>query len=395
MLQNILLLLVISANSCANFSGQNRHSQWSELDDTRSVSCDSWPIAGTDLDTDDILVLQTQDKIGLVGKTKQRDGSTQFQFYPFEGSTSLDTSNRKSMSFGVGAIALGNDFGEGGKSIAVVHNRGSKQATVKFHEINGNVVSMESSNIGGEVYAGSMIARESGYWLLLNREGYQVAYVDAKPNKGILPVRHFPEIKVNTRPILVPHSEQNSAFIIEHDRNFQRNNQAGQFSVRSLLPSGQVSQPIFLTALSQGAVETWTAAAYPGGMALAVVSGDSMIGQGTLNLSTQRITYGAGTSEWNKSISLRNLHVSAPVITSSRHGSWALLLKWIDGESTLAAYKFGRTGAESKQHFGVFPKGTSLVTAFQAEESGELVAVVRNKVGYRWNYEICSLGSPD
>jgi hypothetical protein len=366
------------------------------LDDTRSISCDPWPVGENELDTENLTVLKSGKHVGFLAESKLRDGSKIFQYQAFLGDTDLALSAMKSLSFGGDSVALEGELLQQGASLAVVHNRGAPEVTLKMHGIDTNVVGSESSNLAGKVQGGAILSSENGYWLLMRRGPYQVAYVGQKPVKGIMPVQLFPKVSTNSRPTLLLDSDKNSTFLLDLDRKPKRDSQVqGAFSLTRLTTDGEASAPQILAISAPGGVETWAATTRPGGFDLAIIEGDSLIGQASLNITSMKVSSAGPRLDWNKSISLKNMHIAQPFWVSSPSRRWIMMLKWIDGESTLAAYKIGNSGVESTTHFGVFPKGTALVSAFYSGVSSELIAVIRNKVGYRWNYEICSLGSAD
>src|SRR5690606_20573578 len=103
-------------------------------------------------------------------------------------------------------------------------------------------------------------------------------------------------------------------------------------------------------------VESWNAAGHGGGYYLAVVDGDSLIGQSDLKVSFFNWNEGSAPVRWTKGTPLKDVHVTEPFFLASDRGLEAMVLKWIDEESTIARYKVAANGLGKPEYSGIFPK---------------------------------------
>jgi hypothetical protein len=66
-------------------------------------------------------------------------------------------------------------------------------------------------------------------------------------------------------------------------------------------------------------------------------------------------------------------------------------LKWVDEESTLGAYTWKDSENVKINHFGVFPKGTTVMDGFSFGKKFQSYVLMRERQNLRWNFKLCSI----
>jgi hypothetical protein len=115
-----------------------------------------------------------------------------------------------------------------------------------------------------------------------------------------------------------------------------------------------------------------------------------MVGEAKMRLGEIVIDYEAPRLAWENVFPLEDVHVSEPIWLTAGGSNWAVILKWVDEESTLATYKVGPGNASPPRASGIFAKGSRLVDTFADEDDDPWVIVrSRNKDG--WDFQVCEL----
>ena len=139
---------------------------------------------------------------------------------------------------------------------------------------------------------------------------------------------------------------------------------------------------------AKGGAESWSATSARNGFYFAAITGDSMVGQGVLHAGIVTVSQDAPSWGWRKELGLPDVHVSEPVWIPSAGGPILTVMKWLDGEATMAVFRATSTALDIRKDRGVHPKGSIVISGVEPSE-GLLATIVRNKKDDLWHYSIC------
>jgi hypothetical protein len=142
---------------------------------------------------------------------------------------------------------------------------------------------------------------------------------------------------------------------------------------------------------AENGVESWAATQYGTGYNLAMVDGDSLIGQAELNVTAFDWIDEAASTKWTKGVPLKDVHVSDPVFLASAKGLQVLTLNWVDDESTIARYIVAGGTLGKPVYSGIYPKGSRIVEAFAGDDASETYVIMRHKDDTNWIVQLCRL----
>ncbi len=377
---------------CTSLFGPKTVSNWKQLESVDSISCKNWPLKPQDIGVNDVVVANGFNQTNILAESIQRNGSKLHYYYSFKGSPRIDVGDVKPLRLGADSSLVRANQSISGDLVAVIKNKSRGRSVVEFRRIKDNIVLHTTRSLGKEVYGGKIHRTDSGYWLLAQNDRYELRFVDTKVKKSPLPVRSFRKNRFSSEPSFLPMEKPDQIAVLSLDESKgSKGSRKETFYIRSFSAKGKQLKKISLPISTAQGVESWDVTYRNGSFIIAFVEGDSVIGQATLRLVRFNWQNGSPTLDGEQKIAMTDLHLSEPFWVSTPLADHLLILKWVDEESTLAAYTW-KTGAELKtQHFGIFPKGSTIVDSFVFGKDFESFAVIRNRQNLRWNFKICHL----
>lgn len=380
-----LVLLACVGVSCTNIMGPKFESNWAELEQVDQINCKRWPLGEHDMWLEDLYVLGGESEKVLLGKVRKRDGSYSYYYTKFQGSIKLDLDAMIPLSIGQSIPVLGHLPGKDKFSVIVPKDENNFQFEIR--DAKTNVVSSEVSLKASEITEAKISVDKNGIWIVSNEEKLNVSYL-SNDNGKYLPRSFNVDLPLESK--LFPYPDGN-ATVLSFSGGENRMIQSMQ-----LKSNGQISKSVSFQLKGQSdGIESWDGFHNQSGSYLIYVSGDSVVGEGKLHITKYKENYVGGEADWEKILDLKGLHMSSPIMVTNQKDSdkYALILKWLDGESTLGVYKLGEQGFEKEQNLGVFKKGSALIDAFAFGEESVIYSIIRNKSGKNWEYSLCEVGT--
>lgn len=382
----LLFQLVIIAG-CATTKEPARTSEWVNLSEVGTASCQPWPMAEKDLEVRSVEpVLGKGNSYGFAASVRQRNSSVEQVFIPASSKMELDTDQAQILPLGHGSIVVASWQAGGVPLLVVAHNSTGGRSTLELRKATDNRILAKSAFIlDGNVRDGSIEIDGDTIWMTL-RTGDSSTVFAKLVYKGQNSV--FDRISYT--------SESRGALIVadlaKHVPYIVENQPVGDKIAFKILPlrgkdfSTGPAQTIEMDA--KGSAESWSVTSARNGFYFAAISGDSMVGQGVLHAGNVNVNQDIARWGWRKELGLPDVHVSEPVWVASANGPILTVMKWLDGEATMAVFRATSTALDIRKDRGVHPKGSIVTSGIEAVE-GQLTAVIRNKKDDLWHYSIC------
>ncbi len=136
-------------------------------------------------------------------------------------------------------------------------------------------------------------------------------------------------------------------------------------------------------------IESARALPVDGGVFFALVTGDSLVGEGGLEVSFFR--FGLSDPVWSKSMKLAHTHLGDPALVSDGSSGHAVLMipKWVDLESTIGTYRLSPEGLVASANQGIFPGASVVVDSSQI--TGGAAVMIRSRTKDKWRYKLCEM----
>ena len=142
----------------------------------------------------------------------------------------------------------------------------------------------------------------------------------------------------------------------------------------------------------KGGLESWAVTSGRGETLVALITGDSMIGQSILHIGSINLRQEVPTWGWRKELPLPDIHVSEPVWIETTGVSPVLtIMKWVDAEATLGLYRVAANTVKQYPDQGIHRKGSIVSTGFEDAHDIRLTAILRHREGDIWKFELCKI----
>jgi hypothetical protein len=371
--------------ACATTQGSKIASRWQDLERSDVLSCGEWPIRQSEIDVGDMTSSGAGDG-GFVATMRLRNGSVLPVLAETKGREKVDFEDLISFPIGRDAhvLAMGAWAHE---PIAFVVQNKNDRAWLEIRAMRDNrLVSRMATPLGDEVHAGKLQPSKTGWWLQLNHSENQSSFVHVTPDKTTswkFLISSFQSSSKLAQMVAGPSG--GDAFVVELPKG--QDSDQGEFKITMLDPAGKFQDYGKVTLATKGGVESWSAVMLDGSVVLAVVRGDSMVGQASLLI----LAAGSrGTVSWKKDFPMPDVHLGEPVWLSNGSKAVLGLMRWIDAEGSLGRIKVDRFGAEQLTDVGVFAKGSVLVAGYLDSE-GRGLGGVRHRETDLWKYKICKI----
>lgn len=381
----LVAILSGSLVGCVTGGGHKTKSGWSVLQKADNARCAPWPKRSQDLQINELNVIPGTKK-GMIANGLKRDASPQNIYAAFNDDPQIDAEDLLTINVGRAGLVIGGTTFGGRPAAVVVQNVAENKAALEIRTVTDNVVKFKGDLATVNVIEGSVVPSKGGLWVVFKSEEneYRVSFLDLR--KPTAPALKASSVKLSDRPELIAQSTRPGVVVAWKQGDAGKPFKAEQLSED--LGQGSASS---LDIEVKDTVESWTAVQHAGAYYLAIVEGDSLVGQAALKIS--QISWGDGSPSVKalKPVEIRDIHVSDPVFLASSKGLEVLLLNWVDEESTIARYMVAGGMVGKPSYSGIFPKGTRVAHAFTGSDAGDRFVVTRHKSDNQWSFNICEL----
>ena len=380
--------LISSVVACTTTESKKIDSEWSELNRVGAISCSTWPVRESEIDIASMSATGAGSG-GFAATMRLRNGSTLPVFADTGGSDKVDVDQLTAFPIGRDAKVVA--VSEWNKEpVAFVVQNKNERAWLEIRGIRDNrMISRMATPLQDEVSGGNLVPASSGWWLQLSHSESESSFVYVNPEKkGTWSFVQSNYLAHSRFASLASSGVTQNAYVVELPKG--SNGDSGVFSITMVEPSGKFTARGQITLQTKGGLESWSASAVGDKIVIALVRGDSMIGQATLVVAATSIVGNSSDVVWKQEFSFADVHVGEPVWLSN--GSKALLglIKWIDAEGSLSRVRVDAKGAEALTDVGVFPKGTLMITGYLSRRDNGLGAF-RYRDNELWKYKLCRL----
>ncbi len=388
MLGKLQILSVILVFSCTTTETKQTESNWGELGKSGPISCNPWPLKENELDVSQ-MVASAEAGGGFIATLRMRSGSQLPVFAEGKNSAEIDIEELVALPIGRSAHVVGLAEWSHEPVAFIIQNRNDR-AWLEIRAVRNNkLVSRMPTPIEGDVYSGKVTPSAKGWWVQLNHGEADASFVKVAPEKEGDWHFSLSSFKATTRfATMVSNGVDLHSHIIEMVRG--KDDNTSNFKITRLEQTGKSKELGSLRLATKSGAESWSAAAVGSRLALAVVRGDSMIGQASMIVTSIGVSGGEPSVEWKQEFPFDDVHLGDPVWISN--GTRALLgiIKWIDGEGALSRFRVDAYKADTLGDVGVFEKGTVLISGYLNEKSSGMGAF-RYREKELWKYKLCKL----
>lgn len=383
----ILLLHMVMYAACATTKEPARTSEWVNLSEVGTAACEPWPMVEKDLEVRSVeTVLGKGKAYGFAASVRQRNSSLEQVFVPASAKMELDTEHAQILPLGQGSVVVASWQAGGVPLLIVAHNSSGGRSTLELRKATDNRILAKSAFIlDGNVRDGSIEIDGDTVWITLRTGDSSTAFAKLM-YKGQNSA--FDRVAYT--------SESRGAFVIadlaKHVPYIVENLPVGDkiaFKIFPLRGKDYSTGPAYTIDMNaKGSAESWSVTSARNGFYFAAISGDSMVGQGVLHAGIVTVGQDNAVWGWRKELGFPDVHVSEPVWIASAGGPILTVMKWLDGEATMAVFRATSTALDIRKDRGVHPKGSIVISGVEPVE-GLLTTVVRNKKDDLWHYSIC------
>jgi hypothetical protein len=385
-----LSILVVALSGCTLLHGRKTNSGWVVLEKADDASCGVWPKQEQDLAVNELILARGKPK-GILSSGLKRDGSPNYYFAPWKDDVDFDAEQLVPLKLGRNSVMIGGASLGAKPVFDVVFNtrdkNGNAKSSLEVRNVKDNLVRFKGDLGGDAVQNGSLVVAGDVHWIVYKKDDadFGAARLGFVKEKGaIVPVTG---LAMKDRPVIVPApGGKGEALII-----YKEGDDPKPFKVRKIGVDGKVGLPSSLDVTVDNGVESWTATQSGGAYYMALVDGDSLIGQADLKVTAFDWVDEAAAAKWTKSVAIKDVHVSDPVFLNSAKGLQVLTLNWVDDESTIARYVVAGGAVGKPVYTGIFPKGSRIVDAFAGNDAGDTYAIMRHKDDTSWIFQLCKL----
>jgi hypothetical protein len=271
----------------------------------------------------------------------------------------------------------------------VVQNKNNR-AWIEARAVKDNrLVARMATPLAEEAESGRVVRVSNGWWLQLNHSEVDSSFVRVAPRQDGQWSFVVSTFQAHTRfASLVSNLLNQNAYVVENQNKTVEN--TSDFLMTKLDSDGKSQVLGRKTLPTKGGLESWSTALLGQKIMMAVIRGDSMVGQSSLLLVAVDIA-GMGLQDaWHQEFALTDVHVTEPVWISNGIHGFVGIVKWIDAEGTLSRFKVDSTGTKQLPDVGVFDKGTILAAGYLNGSNNGLGAF-RYRDKDLWKYKLCKL----
>ena len=386
----MLFVLIAAAfmSGCQLFKADTL-SNWATLDVAKSVECDNWPKASGDLGLDTIHY--GAGAFSVSGKNRQ--GRPLHYLSRFDGETEIERDEVWPLKLGRGSLLLGSLQWQD-KIFAATLRRDAKGSHFELRSANDNVVRFKQllsvdkftsgrtvANPIGDSVTGGLTGNSQVVWLVLESEdgNFKVASLDLRAQEPKVELVRELSLTYPLRLIVGQAPGQASVYWHQGSRIFRQ-------QITEFVKAGNSEE---LPLKESQNIESFAVARVEGTTYVAVINGDSLVGQAALQIYTFSDESLTRTPDLS-SIGLPDVHLSEPVFVKNEDELKVLVLTWVDEEATIASFLIGKEVVSPAEYLGIFPKGSRILQAFSDGED-DIFAVVRYRQSDSWTFALCEI----
>lgn len=380
------IFLVFWVSACAHQQSARVQSSWHALSKAKKMSCTSWPLREKDLKIEVVRPLSGS-PAGVFVTVMKRDASPDYYFSPVSEDGAVDSNRLTSLVLPQHGLLAGG-FRAGGKVHALVVTSPENAPILEIRQLESNVV-LQRFPLGIKgVEEAYTHAGPHGEWLVVSTvEGPFHLYFLHHSVHGAAELRDL-GITFQEPPHVA--SGPGGTLVVWHDAK-SRSSLRGLWLETEDVLKRRAGVQADLALGDQNDLESWQAGATPEGFYLAIVTGDSLLGEADLKVAKMEIGSQFGQFEWVGQAPLRDIHAAEPYVVKTAHGTEVLLPNWVDEESTIARYNVTDENLGRPIFSGLFPRGTRIMDSLEDSASGRIWALTRHRIDSRWVYQICGL----
>jgi hypothetical protein len=398
----LLVLSLVIVQSCSAFRPQRAASEWQALDSATDVSCAKWPMPPKALSIRDIDFIPGAENFFITDYMLRTGASSRERYVNrFSNKTEIEVEDLQLRKFGSESMLVGGGEYDRKPSVALIQKKSSR-FIFELRSIEDNIVRYSVPLPYDDIVAGQLHIAGSHLWLRLSRTKGNASVEDARVSllhlqpalkatgkRSSLVLRTF-NSDWDPSMALISLDKPEKLLTIWGEKTGIDNRSFRFFVASADSSSGTVDGRREIEITTDANVESWSVVPFKGGFLLAIVDGDSLVGQSKLKIARLLWEGEYHRVGWLKTRSLDNEHVSEPEWLMRGDQAVLLLPKWVDGESTIAAYTVSAGDVENSQAIGVFPNGVRVMESFLSKKDN--YALIRYRKSNHVQYELCNLG---
>ncbi len=394
-LNKLLILLGITLTGCQMLGTGQLKSEWSQLKEARSVSCEDWPRAADDLRINSIYPIHTVEMNGFIYHVTSRSGAPMHYYVPGEGAD-IDLAKRVALNWGSGARFLSFLTLNGVEAVLIVRPASQGKKILEIRDMKKNIVLYRSKEQNPDFYPEQVNVDSNGFWLsykLIRQEqadedleNHFVYYQWRDPSQLILAET------VDVKPVgsvRLLQLEPGSSFVVWFDEGVSTAKKEPTFKYLTLEPVVKKPQVFDAEAEISRRVESWSADSYASSIYLTYVTGDTLLWQ---NASLQMIKFTRRSEvEQRLKVAIQNEHVGDPFLIPAKTGMFLAVSKWLDHESSVGLYRVGFDSLEDRGLHGIYPERSYLKDIFYSPQDGQITLLRSQPKGFSSQYQLCEI----
>lgn len=393
-MKNKLILLALCA-TCACTTLRTK-SKWMELRSAASVRCTEWPAAQNVLEVSAVHVLDDE-PYGFFSMQKLRSGAPAVYWHNFLDPDHFSDKTIQRRDYGRGAKVLG-AFSMAKQPYAVLGQREKGKSFIEVRRIHQDYRQVYKSNpFEFDIDDGKIFKSGESIWVVLQTSSEAKSIFVLTHKDGAWDGRLIRNaVSKDAEDIKFAPMPATSALL---SATLKQRSAGGDgklaLDLAMLQADGSQAEMGEVTVDAKNQLESWSITSRDQRMLLAFTDGDSLVGQGYLNVVDIALASGVPMVQKQLRLSYPDIHLGEPVWIKRVAGDEVLLPKWLDGEATLGRVVLkgvvSTNELESKGNAGVLPKGSFITSAFRHEIEKDDYFVNRVREGDRWHYQLCRL----
>ena len=384
----VILVMNGLHSSCVSSGQKQLESQWADLEKVDDISCSTWPVRESELDIS-AMTANAGEPGGFIADVRLRNGGRLPVFADTSEGPSINKEKMTAIPIGRQAHVVGLVDWNKEPTAFVVQNKNNR-AWIEARAVKDNrLVARMATPLPEEAESGRVVSVSNGWWLQLNHSEVDSSFVRVAPRQDGQWSFVVSTFQAHTRfASLVSNLLNQNAYVVENQNKPDEN--TSDFLMTKLDTDGKSLVLGRKTLPTKGGLESWSVALLGQKIVMAVIHGDSMVGQSSLLLAAVDIAGMDLQDAWHQEFALSDVHVAEPVWISNGIYGFVGIVKWIDAEGTLSRFKVDSTGAKQLPDVGVFEKGTILAAGYLNGSNNGLGAF-RYRDKDLWKYKLCKL----
>ena len=394
------LALTTLVTAACTLTQEPPKSSWTVLTQAKQVKCHIWPKLDKDLDTSGVFYFEAGGKGYFVSEGRARNLKKVQYLVPFAGDFALDKDQMVELGWGNAAF-VGTTLQSGQPHVLLQATSDKDETRLELRTVPGNIRRFRSAPLAAELQRPHVIPGKGERFWILYKEGSSITSLEDEPGhlmqaepttNGLLKIWPAVTKTFDGAPQALPQAD-GGITIIWLDQRAPNSTKQPRFKVTTITPDNTVGDEFSIGLPPLKKVEAWAAISEGPQIFLAFVEGDSLLGAAKLRVA--HIHYGgvAPSLGWVKDIELGNEHVADPAWVKQGNGSFLLLPKWLDQESTLGVYRVGLEELAGLGAWGIFREASTFHTFFHATAAKVAGTVVSQKSNFGIQFQLCKIGA--